>query len=167
MYRLETVLNSWRSVRQDTAQAVEDMPPAALDFKPLPEVASFREIARHVLDAGHALTGLMLAGVDNYAVPEFRAMLKMHAPPVPEDAGADVLASELRSRLDERLSALSKQPPEFFSRIITRFDGQQLTNLEMLETIKDHELTHRSQLFLYLRFNGIVPVTTRRRESKK
>ena len=119
------------------------------------------------LDAGHALTGLMLAGVDNYAVPEFRAMLKMHVPPVPEDAGADVLASELRSRLDERLCALSQQPPEFFSRIITRWDGQQLTNLEMLETIKDHELTHRSQLFQYLRFNGIVPVTTRRRESKK
>lgn len=167
MYRIETVLNSWKAVRQDTAQAVEDMPAAALDFKPVPEVDSFRQIARHVLDAGYALTGLMLEDVENFAVPDIRDMLKKHAPPVAEDAGADVLASELRARLDERLAALAAQPPEFFAKVITRFDGQRLTNLEMLETLKDHELTHRVQLFLYLRCKGVVPVTTRRRQANK
>jgi uncharacterized damage-inducible protein DinB len=33
----------------------------------------------------------------------------------------------------------------------------------MVQFMKEHELTHRSQLFLYLRLKGIVPATTRRR----
>ena len=69
MIRKETVLDSWKTVRQDTAQAVEDFPAAELDFKPVAEVMTFREIARHILEAGHALTGLMLDGVENMATP--------------------------------------------------------------------------------------------------
>jgi uncharacterized damage-inducible protein DinB len=46
-------------------------------------------------------------------------------------------------------------------------DGQQVTRLEMIQTAKEHELTHRAQLFLYLRLKGIVPVTTRRRLAAK
>ncbi len=33
----------------------------------------------------------------------------------------------------------------------------------MLQFIKEHELTHRSQMFVYMRLKGIVPATTRRR----
>jgi uncharacterized damage-inducible protein DinB len=33
----------------------------------------------------------------------------------------------------------------------------------MLQFVKEHELTHRAQLFMYLRLKGIVPATTRRR----
>ena len=47
--------------------------------------------------------------------------------------------------------------------MITRFDGQKVTRLEMLQTIKEHELTHRAHMFLCLRMKGIVPATTRRR----
>jgi uncharacterized damage-inducible protein DinB len=42
-----------------------------------------------------------------------------------------------------------------------------VTRLEMVQTIKEHELTHRSQLFMYLRLKGIVPATTRRRLAKQ
>jgi uncharacterized damage-inducible protein DinB len=51
--------------------------------------------------------------------------------------------------------------------MIVRFDGQQVTRLEMVQTIKEHELTHRSQLFMYLRLKGIIPATTRRRMAKQ
>jgi uncharacterized damage-inducible protein DinB len=167
MVRLETVLESWRTIRQDTAQTVEDMPAGEMDFKPVPEVMSFGEIARHVLDASHALTGILLAGVDNLATPEFRKMVKEYVRPLPEKLDAATLAAELRSSLEERLAELARQPAEFFAGIITRFDGQRVTRLEMIQFIKEHELTHRQQLFLYLRMKGIVPVTTRRRQAKK
>ena len=62
---------------------------------------------------------------------------------------------------------LAARPAEFFEGIITRFDGQQVTRLEMVQTIKEHELTHRAQLFMYLRMKGIVPATTRRRLAKQ
>ena len=57
MVRTETVLDSWKTVRQDTAQAVEDFPATELDFKATPDLMTFGELARHVLDAGHALSG--------------------------------------------------------------------------------------------------------------
>jgi uncharacterized damage-inducible protein DinB len=167
MVRVETVLDSWKTVRQDTAQAVEDFPEKELDFRPTPELMTFGEIARHILDASHALTGLLLDGVDDFAVPGFREMLKKQLPPLPEKPEAAMLASELRKSMEERSTQLAQQPEGFYSQIITRFDGQRVTRLEMLQFIKEHELTHRAQLFIYLRLKGVVPAPTRRRQAKK
>ena len=50
MVRKETVIDSWKSVRQDTAQAVEDFPAAELDFKATADLMSFGERGRHILD---------------------------------------------------------------------------------------------------------------------
>jgi uncharacterized damage-inducible protein DinB len=163
MVRLEHVLDSWRAIRQDTAAAVEDFPAGEMDFRATPEVATFGEIARHILEAGEGLTGLLLSGDENFATPDFRRKMKGHIESLPAGAPAADLAAALRQSLDKRLAELAAQPPEFFARIITRFDGQKATRLEMVQTIKEHELTHRAQLFMYLRLKGIVPATTRRR----
>jgi len=73
----------------------------------------------------------------------------------------------LRASVEKRAQELAAQPPEFYAGIITRVDGARVTRLEMLQFVKEHELTHRSQLFLYLRMNGMVPATTRRRLAKQ
>jgi uncharacterized damage-inducible protein DinB len=65
--------------------------------------------------------------------------------------------------VEERCAAFAALPPEFFAAMMTRFDGVQVTRLEMLQFVKEHELTHRSQLFVSLRLNGVIPATTRRR----
>jgi uncharacterized damage-inducible protein DinB len=167
MIRKETVLDSWKTVRQDTAQAVEDFPAAELDFKPVADVMSFREIARHILDAGHALTGLMLDGVEDMATPQFRDSLSKYIAELPPTPDAAALAQALRQNLELRATQLAAQPTEFFDHIITRFDGQHVTRLEMVQFIKEHELTHRAQMFMHLRMKNIVPATTRRRLAKQ
>jgi uncharacterized damage-inducible protein DinB len=165
MVRKETVLDSWKTVRQDTAQAVEDFPADELDFKATPDLMTFGELARHILDAGHALTGILLDGVDNLATPKFREMVGKYRPSLPEKLDAATLATELRNSLEERTAELAAKGEDFYSGIITRFDGQRVTRLEMVQFIKEHELTHRSQMFMYLRLKGIVPATTRRRQA--
>jgi len=165
MVRKETVIDSWKVVRQDTAQAVEDFPAAELDFKATPDLMSFGELGRHILDAGHALTGILLDGVDNLATPQFREMIARYKPPLPEQLDAATLASELRKSVETRAVELASKGEDFYSSLITRFDGQRVTRLEMLQFVKEHELTHRSQMFLYLRLKGIVPATTRRRQA--
>jgi hypothetical protein len=147
----------------DGAAAVEDFPEAEMDFRPAPDVMTFREAARHILDAGDGLTGLLLAGEVNFATPEFRARMKDHMCALPVDAPGPALAAAMRESVEQRCAALAAQTPEFFGQMVTRFDGQKVTRLEMLQTIKEHELTHRAHLFLCLRMNGIVPATTRRR----
>ena len=166
MVRKETVIDSWKIVRQDTAQAVEDFPAADLDFKSTPDLMTFGELARHILDAGNALTGILLDGVDDMTTPNFReTTLARYRTQLPERLDSATLASELRKSLETRSAELAAKDDDFFSGIITRFDGQRVTRLEMLQFIKEHELTHRSQMFLYLRLKGIVPATTRRRQT--
>jgi uncharacterized damage-inducible protein DinB len=144
---------------------VEDFPADELDFRPAPELGTFREYARHILDSGDVLIGMLLAGEENYA-GDFRGRMKPHLRALPSDAGAPELANALRESVAQRTAQLAAQTPEFFAKIITRFDGEQVTRLEMVQSVKEHELTHRSQLFLYLRLKGIVPATTRRRMAK-
>lgn len=163
MIRLESVLNSWRTVRQDTAAAVEEFPADELDFKPTPDLDSFRQVAMHILNAGNGLAGLLLDGEETLTGPEFREKLKKHYAPIGPDADAAALAAELRSAIEPKIAALEKQSPEWYARIVTRVDGQKVTRLEMLQFVKEHELTHRAQLFMYLRLKGLVPATTRRR----
>ena len=163
MVRVEHVIDSWQTIREDAARAVEDFGDSDPDFRPSPDVMTFREAARHILDAGDGLTGLLLAGEDNFATPEFRTRMKAHLRSLPADAGAPELAAALRESVAARAAALARQPAEFFAQTITRFDGQRVTRLEMLQTVKEHELTHRAHLFLCLRMKGIVPATTRRR----
>jgi uncharacterized damage-inducible protein DinB len=167
MVRPQHVIDSWKAIRLDAAAAVEEFPESDLDFRPAPGVMTFREAARHILDAGDGLTGLLLAGEENFATPESRARRKEHMRDLPADAGGPALASALRESVEQRAAAFAAQPEEFFSHIITRFDGQKVTRLEMLQTIKEHELTHRAHLFLCLRIKGMVPATTRRRMAQQ
>jgi uncharacterized damage-inducible protein DinB len=139
MIRLESVLDSWKAVRQDTAQAVEDFPAAEMDFKPTSDVMT----------------------------PQFREMLQKYLAELPATQDAADLAAALRENLEMRAGQLASQNTEFFAHVITRFDGQRVTRLEMVQFTKEHELTHRAQLFLYLRLKGIVPATTRRRLAKQ
>jgi len=166
MVRLDSILSSWKSVREDTAQAVDDFAPYKLDFKPCADLMSFGEIARHILGAGYGLTGVLLDGEENLATPEFREKIGKHVAELPKTEDAGALAAELRSAMDRRAAELAAQPPEFYAGEIIRMDGQRVTRLEMLQFIKEHELTHRQQLFMYLRLNGVVPPTTRRRQAK-
>ena len=165
MIRLDAFFDTWKTIRQDTAQAVEDFPPAEFDFKPVPELMSFREIARHILDAGHALTGVLNDGYEDLA--SCRQLFKDYAVPLAADAEPAALAAALRDSLALRTSQTLQKPPEFFSGIVNPMDGQRVTRLEMLQFVKEHEVAHRAQLFLYLRLKGIVPATTRRRQAKK
>jgi uncharacterized damage-inducible protein DinB len=163
MVRLESILNSWRTVRHDTALAVEELPAGELDFKPTPELDSFRQIAMHILNAGNGLSGLLLDGEETLTGPEFREKLKKHFSSIGPDADAAALAAELRAAIEPKIAELEKKSPEWYAEIVTRVDGQKVTRLEMLQFVKEHELTHRSQLFMYLRLKGVVPATTRRR----
>jgi len=166
MVRYETVLDSWKTVREDTAQAVEDFTAYNLEYKPSADLMSFGEIARHILQAGYGLAGLLLDGVDNLATPQFREMLGKHIAELPATPDAPSLSRALRSAMEPRWRELAAKPAEFYAGEMTRMDGQRVTRLEMIQFIKEHELTHRQQLFVYLRLNGVVPPTTRRRLAK-
>ncbi|MGO4880722.1 MAG: DinB family protein [Bryobacteraceae bacterium] len=162
MVRLEQVLDSWKAIRADSAAAIEEFPADQFDYKPAADVMTFGEIGRHILIAGHGLTGLLLEGEEHLGGPQFREKMARFAI-LPPGAAATDLARELRASVEQRTAELAARTAEFYSGIVTRVDGARVTRLEMLQFVKEHELTHRAQLFLYMRMKGMVPSTTRRR----
>jgi uncharacterized damage-inducible protein DinB len=167
MVRLEHFLDSWKAVREDVALAVEEFPADEFDFRPTPDCDSFRQIARHIFNVGEGLTGMILAR-EVATGQEFRDRMKAYIRPLADNASPAELAAALRQSLADRSAQLSAQPAEFFAEMMTRhFDLLRLTRMEMLQFMKEHELTHRQQLFMYLRLKGLVPATTRRRLARQ
>jgi uncharacterized damage-inducible protein DinB len=167
MIRVEHVLDSWRGIREDTALAVEDFQGEDFTFRATPETMAFRDIARHVLNASEALVKLLLDGEDDFSAPDFRRKMAARVNPLPAEASPAELAAALRESIAKITADLAARDAEFFGGMMTRFDGQRVTRLEMVQYVKEHELTHRSQLFMCLRLRGIVPATTRRRLAKQ
>ena len=129
MVRLESILDSWKGIREDTAQAVEDFSAHDLDYKPAADLMSFGEIARHILQASHAITGMLLDGVDNMAMPQARELITKYVAQLPPMEGTGALARELRSQVNTRTAELAAKPASFYAGEITRFDGQRVTRL--------------------------------------
>lgn len=163
MVRTQFVLDSWKTIRKDVVAAVREYPAESFNETPIEGVDSFSVLAHHILNAGHAFPGILMAGVDNLQTPDFREKMKPHMYNLAPDATQAQLAEALEQSIDSRVAELQKQPAEFFDQEITRFDGMRLTRLEMLQFVKEHELTHRSQLFMLMRLKGMVPPTTKRR----
>jgi uncharacterized damage-inducible protein DinB len=167
MVRLEALLDSWKSIRRDTVQAWLDMPADDAAFQPTPDLMKYRDLAVHILNASHALTMVLLSGETDFAAPGFRERMRAH---FVDASGLDApgLAAQLEAMLEADAAQVKANPDEaFWSAIMTRFDGTPVTRLEMLQFAKEHELTHRSQMFMYLRLKGVVPPTTRRRLAQK
>jgi len=163
MIRVQYVLDTWKTARKDVAGAVREFPAEAFDQKLIEGVDSFGTIARHILNAGHAFPGILMAGVDNLQTPDFRDKMKSYMPDLPPTLTPTELADALDQSVETRTAELASQPDEFFTQEITRFDGARISRLEMLQFVKEHELTHRSQLFMLMRLKGLVPPTTKRR----
>ncbi len=115
MVRLESILNSWKAVREDTALAVEEFPAAELDYKPTPEVDSFRQISVHIFNAGNALAGMLLDGETMLMGPEFREKVKKYFVALPADADAATIAAELRKTIEAPLAALATQSADWYA----------------------------------------------------
>ena len=167
MVRLDAVIDSWKSIRRDTVQAWLDMPAADAEFRPTPEIMKYRDLAVHILNASHAMIAMLLSGDTDFADPGFRDRMRAHFLDASAfDAAALASQLEIVQEADSaKLQAVTD--PTFWATLMTRFDGARVTRLEMLQYAKEHELTHRSQMFMYLRLKGIVPPTTRRRQAAK
>lgn len=163
MVRTQFVLDSWKTVRKDVAAAVREFPADKFDETPIEGVDSFRAFAVHILDAGHAFSGALLAGIDNLKVPNMREMIAPFRYKMPENSTPEEIAQALEQSIETRTAELAAMPADWFDQEITRFDGLPVTRLEMVQFTKEHELTHRSQMFMLMRLKGIVPPTTKRR----
>ena len=158
---------SFRTVRQNTIQIAEEIPDAQYGFCPaegtrsiagtLAHIAVFPQfqLSLHAGDARSDFEGVdFIALMKSLAEQEATARTSAQVIELLKTEGA-VWASFLAGLSDDFLAEPFTMPPGT--------EPTTKSRLEMLLSVKEHEMHHRGQLMLVQRLIGIVPHLTRAR----
>ena len=149
---VKEMVTGWQRAVTDILDVAEAMPEAKYDYKPTPEVATFRDQLVHL--AGIAQRFVDTANGTKSAADHHKTMTKAEVIALVKQsfqAGERMLGSLSDAQLLEQV----KFP--FGDRMVTRFTFW----MGPLYQFRNHH----GQLVVYLRMNNIVPPTTARRPS--
>ena len=138
---------------RNLVDAAEEMPAGKYGFKPTPAQLSFGDVIGH-LSGGNDYLCSNIAGVE---APKRTKLAK--------DAGKEQQVARLRETFDFCTSALAKLDDSNLTGMVPFFGEAEITRAAaILATIEDWG-DHYSQLAIYLRLNGLLPPTAKRKQS--
>ena len=169
-YGSKELAESFRTVRKNTLEAARDIPEDKYEFCPTPDCRSIEKLLTHIAliyrfqHRVHAVDKLSsMMGFDFPAMmaelgaKEAEPRTKSQVIAMLEDEG-EIWATFLDGVSDEFLAETVSFPPEFSQPPKSR--------LELILSVKEHEMHHRGQVMLIQRMLGIVPHLTREREAR-
>ncbi len=169
-YGSKELAQSFRTVRKNTLETARDIPEDKYDFRPTPENKSVEKLLTHIALSYRFQYQLQavekrstMEGFDFQAVmaelgaKEAEPRTKSQVLALLEDEG-EIWATFLDDVSDEFLAETVSFPPEFSQPPKSR--------LELILSVKEHEMHHRGQVMLVQRMLGIVPHLTRQREAR-
>jgi hypothetical protein len=135
----------------DFIAAAEDMPADKYGFKPVPAQMSFGEVITHMAAGNDALC----SGIGGVPVPRRSAL------------GADASKAKLVARLRETVqfcrTALARVDDSSLGEKVPYFGDREISRAEAMVAAAEEWAGHYSQIAVYLRLNGLVPPTAKRR----
>lgn len=158
MSSLERFVDGWEKLRRATVATAKDMPEEHYDSAPFDGMWSFRKQVAHILNVGDVFfDGLARGEFDpaKFAVDNYGKLPK-----------AEIVAA-LERRLLEQKQQLASFGEGFWDRQMKSYDASEKTCGELLLMLKEHEIGHLNQLYMYLRGKGILPPPTRKRAEAK
>ena len=150
MVRLETVINSWKTVREDSALAVEDFSAHDLDYTPSADQMTFGRLVVHMAETNNLLCGKAAA------VP---------APKVEEAKDTDSkdkLIVALKASFDFCSDALANMDDSKLAETTEGFGGKQVTRAWLSLILAGAWADHYAEAAMYLRLNGVLPPTAKK-----
>jgi DinB superfamily len=142
--------NEQRAARNLVA-AAEEMPAGKYGFKPTPAQMSFGEVIAH-LGEGNDYLCSKISGIE----PPKRAELA-------KGASKEKLVGRLRESFEFCESALGKVDDSKLDGKVPFFGGRDITRAEAMFATAEDWADHYSQLAIYLRLNGLLPPTAKRK----
>ena len=158
MDALGRFLSGWEKVRQNTLACAQDLPEENYDAAPFDGMWSFRKQVGHILNVEDVLMdGLEKGQFDpaKFAADNYRDKTKAE------------LVSALQANLHAHTKLMAAHSATFWEEPRKSFDGSDKTAGELLQMLKEHEIGHCNQMYLYLRSKGVLPPTTRKRAEAK
>ena len=167
-YGAKELANSFRTVRKNTIQTAEDIPEDQYGFTPAEGTRSIARALVHIalspqlhleIHAGERRTSF--EGLD------FPALMKRLGEEEARDRTKVQVIDLLKTEGETWASFLEGVSEDFLAEAFTMPPGATpatKSRLEMLLSIKEHEMHHRAQLMVAQRLLGIVPHLTRLRQ---
>ena len=157
----------FRTVRRNTIQVAQDLPEDKYDFRAAEGVMSVREMLAHL--AAATLWAEQLHFVERktgVTIEDFgRYMAEGKAVADRLQTKTDIIAS-LESRGEDFAARLEQMTEDTLAEHVSfppPIKPPSKSRMEMLLSVKEHEMHHRGQLMLIERLLGIVPHLTRAR----
>ena len=163
-YGAKEIAESFRTVRKNTIQVAEDIPEDKYSFKAADDVRTVEKLLTHIALAYkfqhqvHAID--RRSSMEGFNFPQL--MQKMQADEARPRSKAEVL-DLLKTNGEVWATFLDGVSEEFLSEPVQGPGEPPVakSRLEMLISVKEHEMHHRGQLMLVERMIGIVPHLTR------
>jgi uncharacterized damage-inducible protein DinB len=169
-YGAKEMAESFRTVRNNTILTAEDIPEDQYDFKAAPDTGTVAQRLVHIAVAFtfqhqiHAVEACTtLEGFDFPSI-----MQRLRAEEAQPRSKEEILEL-LRSNGEKWAQWLEGLSEEFLAeRVVMPHGGPppDKSRLEMILSVKEHEMHHRGQLMLIQRMLGIVPHLTRNMQAR-
>jgi uncharacterized damage-inducible protein DinB len=169
-YGAKELAESFRTVRKNTIKAAEEIPESQYGFQAAPETRTVEKMLTHI-GLGHRFSHQfhVVERRTNFEGMDFpKLFAEFHALEAKPRTKAEVVAllkengelwaNTLEGLSDQFLSEVVSMPPGATPATKSRF--------EMLLSVKEHEMHHRSQIMLIQRMLGIVPHLTREAQER-
>ena len=162
-YGAKDLARAYRTVRENTVKAAEEIPESQLDFAPAAGTRTIRQLLTHIA-LTDSFTGLHREKRTNFEGFNFPELFgKMMADEQKPRSKAELVAL-LKQRGEETASWIESLSDDFLAEPFTQPPGMApatKTRFEMIMSMKEHEMHHRAQLMLMQRMIGQVPHLTR------
>ena len=150
------VADALRSTEQrmgkNLVAAAEEMPAGKYGFKPTPAQMSYGDVIEHLAQGNDFLCS-NIAGADAPKRDEVKPA-----------AGKEKLVVRLKETFSFCESALAKLDDSKLSGKVPFFGGREITRADAILAAAQDWADHYSQLAIYLRLNGLLPPTAKKRE---
>jgi len=157
----QTVMKSWKDVRNGLIDEVEKIPDDQMLFRATPDTRSIAEILQHIVETQKILVGETCRENSNLFRQSFAAHGQEYAVGVRDVTDKQGLIELLRSSM-EAADASVVAHADMWNAPMNGLTGQPTTKGAILAFASSHEMYHRGQLTVYERLLKIEPVLTGR-----
>lgn len=139
-------INRWETFYKGLGKLAELMDEKDYDFKPTPEIFSFKELLFHIINSEVSFTDMIQNGTwtrNKYPAENYK---------IKQD-----IVDLLKKVHSQSLKIIQEMTDDQMKKVIKTPWGVELTAIGLLWGMRDHMIHHRGQLFIYVRLKGIKP----------
>jgi uncharacterized damage-inducible protein DinB len=168
-YGSKELAASFRTVRGNTIQIAEDIPAAQYDFRPAADTRNVGQLLVHIAVTSHVQHYIQSNKITDLTKVNFLELRKTLVAEEAKSRSKDEVLALLRAEGEKFASYLENLSEPFLGETVAMHPGTvpaTKSRLEMLLSVKEHEMHHRGQLMLIERMLGLVPHLTRQYQER-